>query len=68
VQGTIKDYDAETRGGSLVTDDRMEVAIDMHSADPERMRSFRQGQRVIFEVTDDDGRPVARELRLVTFA
>ena len=67
MQGTIKDYDDATRGGSVLTDDRREVAIDARSADPERVRSLRQGQRVIFEVADDDGRQVARDLRLVTF-
>jgi len=66
VQGTIRDYDPESRSGSLSTDDRTEVAIDGRSLTPE-MRSLRVGQRVRFEVDEQDGHPVARQLRLVTF-
>ena len=66
MQGTIRDYDPESRSGSLSTDDRTEVAIDGRSLTPE-MRSLRVGQRVRFEVDEQDGHPVARQLRLVTF-
>lgn len=68
MQGTIKEYDEATRTGSLLTDDRTEVAIDDRSGDAERYRMLRFGQRVRFEVEEVDGRPVARSLRLVTFA
>jgi cold shock CspA family protein len=67
VQGTIKEFDEATRMGSLLTDDRTEVAIDERSGDTERYRMLRFGQRVRFEVEQVDGRPVARSLRLVTF-
>lgn len=66
MQGTIRDYDPATRSGSLSTDDRTEIAIDGRSLTPE-MRSLRLGQRVRFEVDEQDGHPVARQLRLVTF-
>jgi cold shock CspA family protein len=66
-QGTIKDYDATSREGSLLTDDRQEIAIDARSTEGAGIRTLRIGQRVKFEVDDEDGRRVARGLRLVTF-
>jgi len=68
MQGTIKLYDEASKTGSVVTDDRTEVAIDDRSLGDEFIRTLRLGQRVRFEVEDDEGRQVARELRLVTFA
>jgi len=65
VQGTIKDFDEASKDGSLMTDDRTEVAIDAASGTDYRM--LRIGQRVRFEVAEVDGRSVARSLRLVTF-
>lgn len=66
-QGTIKDFDEETRVGSLLTDARDEVGIDERSIEGSGIRTLRIGQRVKFESEDIDGRPVARTLRLVTF-
>ena len=68
MQGTIKHYDEDSNTGSVVTDDRTEIAIDPRSLGDGFIRTLRLGQRVRFEVADEDGRPVARELRLVTFA
>jgi cold shock CspA family protein len=67
-QGTIKDYDADARSGSLLLDDRTEILIDQDSTEGSGIRTLRIGQRVAFEVTDDAGRRVARGLRLVTFS
>jgi cold shock CspA family protein len=66
VQGTIKEYEAATGSGSLLTDDGTEIAIDEASGD-DAYRMLRFGQRVRFEIADVDGRAVARSLRLVTF-
>lgn len=66
MQGTIKAYDEATKTGSLLTDDRTEVAIDAGSTD-EELLTLRFGQRVRFDIDEDDGRTVARSLRLVTF-
>jgi cold shock CspA family protein len=66
-QGTIKDYDVENRTGSLLTDDRQEVAIDAGSVEGAGIRYLRIGQRVKFDVADEGGRKVARTLRIVTF-
>lgn len=67
MQGTIKQFDGESRSGSLLTDDRNEIAFDSSSFADDSIRVLRFGQRVRFEVVDDGGRPVARSLRLVTF-
>jgi cold shock CspA family protein len=67
VQGTIKDYDEEQRTGSLLTDERAEIAIDASSVGPDGLLTLRFGQRVRFEVEEVDGRQVARSLRVVTF-
>ena len=68
MQGTIKHYDEGSNTGSLVTDDRTEIAIDARSLGDGFIRTLRLGQRVRFEVAEEDGQQVARELRLVTFA
>jgi cold shock CspA family protein len=66
-QGTIKDYDEASGTGSLLTDDREEIAIAPGSVlAGSGVRLLRLGQRVKFEVEERDGRPVARDLRLVT--
>jgi cold shock CspA family protein len=67
MQGTIKHYDAADRSGSVVTDDRTEVTIEPSSFPDDAILILRLGQRVTFEVEERDGRPVAHDLRLVTF-
>jgi cold shock CspA family protein len=66
-QGTIKDYDDEAKTGSLLMDDRREVAIEATSVGDEAIRTLRIGQRVKFDLDDAGGGLVARELRIVTF-
>jgi cold shock CspA family protein len=66
-QGTIKTYDVDNRTGSLLTDDREEVAIDAASVEGAGIRYLRIGQRVKFDVADEGGKKVARTLRIVTF-
>jgi cold shock CspA family protein len=66
-QGTIKDFDDGAVTGSLLTDDRVEIAIDARSIEGSNIRTLRLGQRVAFDVEELDGSPVARGLRLVTF-
>ena len=67
-QGTVRDYDTETRTGSLLQDDRTEVFIDPSSVEGSGLRYLRIGQRVSFEVADEGGRRLARGLRIVTFS
>jgi cold shock CspA family protein len=66
-QGTIKEYDVGSRSGTLLTDEREEVAIDPGSVEGAGIRYLRIGQRVKFEVADEGGKKVARTLRIVTF-
>lgn len=66
-QGTIKEYDLETRTGVLLQEDRTEVHIDAASLEGSGVRTLRLGQRVKFDVVEESGRKLARTLRLVTF-
>jgi len=65
-QGTIKDFDDEERTGSLLMEDSTEVAIDAVSVEGSGLRSLRLGQRVRFELIEESGRKVARNLQIVT--
>jgi cold shock CspA family protein len=65
-QGTIKDFDDQERTGSLLMEDSTEVAIDAVSVEGSGLRSLRLGQRVRFEVVEESGRKVARNLQIVT--
>jgi cold shock CspA family protein len=65
-QGTIREYDAASRTGSLLMDDRTEVQIDATSMEGAGVIDLRLGQRVKFDLVDESGRKLARTLRLVT--
>lgn len=68
-QGTVKEYDLENRTGSLLMDDRTEVAIDQSSAEGSgHIRYLRIGQRVVFDLAEEGGRKVARGLKIISFA
>ena len=67
MQGTIKHYDVDSHSGSLLTDDRTEIAIDDRSLADPSILLLRIGQRVHFEVEALGGGSVARGLHLVTF-
>jgi len=63
MQGFVKAYDDATGIGVIVRDDdRSEVLLKPGSLDGSMFRFLRQGQRVRFDVTDDD-QPVAKDLR-----
>ncbi len=66
-QGTIKDYDEDAHTGSLLMEDRREIAIDADSIGDVAIRTLRLGQRVKFDISGADGHEVARDLRIVTF-
>ena len=65
-QGTIKDFEAQERTGNLLMDDRTEVEIDAVSVEGSGLRTLRIGQRVRFDLVDEAGRKVARNLQIVT--
>ena len=64
MQGVIKTYDPGTGVGIIVRDDdRSEVFLRPGSLDGSAFRTLRQGQRVIFETEEGDGRLFAHGLR-----
>jgi 2-phospho-L-lactate guanylyltransferase len=65
-QGTIKDFDPDTRDGSLLMEDATEVRIDATSVEGAGIRLLRIGQRVRFDLVEEGGAKIARTLRLVT--
>ena len=65
-QGTIRDFDEQERTGSLLMDDKTEVAIDPTSVEGSGLRGLRIGQRVRFDLVEEGGRKFARTLQLVT--
>ncbi len=66
-QGTIKEFDPDTRDGSLLMEDATEVRIDATSVEGAGIRLLRIGQRVRFDLVEEGGAKIARTLRLVTF-
>lgn len=67
-QGTVKQFDLANVTGSLLMDDQREVTIDATSLAGSGILTLRLGQRVIFDLDEAEGTPLARGLRLVTFA
>ena len=65
-QGTIRDFDEQERTGSLLMDDKTEVAIDPTSVEGSGLRGLRIGQRVRFDLVEEGGRKFARTLQIVT--
>ncbi|HCO03223.1 MAG TPA: hypothetical protein DIT48_07665 [Actinobacteria bacterium] len=67
-QGTVKDYFSADRSGSLLLDDRAEIGIDAVSTEGSGIRLLRVGQRVVFDIAEEGGRKIARNLKLITFS
>jgi CspA family cold shock protein len=64
MQGVVKVYDATTGIGVILGDgDTGEVMLRPGSLEGSLFRMLRQGQRVVFDVSDHDGTPVAGNLR-----
>lgn len=59
MQATVRRFDADTRSGTVLLDDGVELAYDADAFDAARLRLLRLGQRVRIEVEDSaDGRRV----------
>ncbi len=56
-------YDPITGVGLILLDDRTEVQLRPGSLEGSMFRMLRQGQRILFEVDEEDGERYARELR-----
>lgn len=64
VQGVVSTYDPATGVGVIVRDDdRSEVLLRPGALKGSVFRTLRQGQRILFDVTDDDGTLYASQLR-----
>ncbi|MEN8233809.1 MAG: cold shock domain-containing protein [Actinomycetota bacterium] len=64
MQGVVKVYDPQSGVGVIVRDDdRSEVYLRPGSLEGSMFRMLRQGQRVIFDTDEADGRLYARDLR-----
>ena len=63
MQGVVKSYDPGTGIGIIVSDDRQEVLLGPGSLAGSVFRTLRQGQRVVFETTERDGKVFAEQLR-----
>ena len=63
MQGVVKVYDPETGIGVIRRDDGDEVLLRPGSLEGSLFRMLRQGQRVVFDASEDDGSLVASNLR-----
>lgn len=65
LQGVVQTYDPATGVGVIVRDDdRSEVYLRPGSLAGSIFRTLRQGQRIIFDVTEDDGAVYASAIRV----
>ena len=65
MQGVVKVYDPKTGAGVIVRDaDRSEVYLRPGSLSGSVFRVLRQGQRVVFDAIEDEGRLYASNLRV----
>jgi len=64
-QGVVKTYDPVTGAGIVVRDaDRSEVYLRPGSLKGSLFRSLRQGQRIVFESAEDEGRVFISNVQL----
>ena len=64
-QGVVKTYDPVTGVGIVVRDeDRSEVYLRPGSLQGSVFRTLRQGQRIIFETTEEEGNQFVSGIRL----
>jgi cold shock CspA family protein len=64
-QATVKTYDSVTRTGTLVSDDgSKEYQVDGAALDSGMFRFLRPGQRVTFDLIEEEGRTSLRNLRI----
>ena len=64
MQGVVRVYDPVTGFGVVVRDDdRSDVFLAPGSLDGSLFRTLRQGQRVVFDADERDGKLIATNLR-----
>ena len=65
-QGTIRTFHRATRTGTLLDDGLAEHSFDAEAFRASGLQEFRIGQRVRFEVVDDDGEQRITQLNIVS--
>jgi len=64
-QGVVKTYDPVTGAGVIVRDDdKSEVYLRPGSLKGSIFRTLRQGQRLVFDIVDEEGHLFASTLRM----
>ncbi len=64
-QGVVKTYDPVTGAGVIVRDDdKSEVYLRPGSLKGSIFRTLRQGQRLVFDIVDEEGHLFATALRM----
>ena len=64
-QGSVREYDVESRTGTIASDDGQTLwPIDPVAMDQGMFRFFRTGQRVTFDLVLEDGERRVRNLRI----
>ncbi len=65
-QGTIRNYHPSTRTGSLMDDGLVEHAFDEDAFRASGLQELRIGQRVRFQIEDDEGTQRITHLNIVS--
>ena len=65
-QGTIRTFHAATRTGTLLDDGLVERGFDADAFRASGLQEFRIGQRVRFEVVEEDGEERIAQLNIVS--
>lgn len=64
-QGSIREYDVGTKTGVIISDDgEITWEIDRVAMETGMFRFFRTGQRVTFDLVEEDGEKKVRNLRI----
>lgn len=64
-QGVVKVYDPKTGFGVIVTEaDQSEILLRPGSLRGSIFRTLRQGQRINFDVNEDEGKSYASDVRI----
>ncbi len=65
VQGVVKTYDPSTGYGVVVLDDnKTEAALRPGALSGSIFRLLRQGQRIVFDLSDDNGTALVTNVRI----